>query len=770
MAVDNSDEILNTLRELLRAIRNGSIAGSGFYGDKKKTHKEIINNANKDPVKAAADRLRIEVAMKEGTKAIKEATKQQTINNNDMKVAGALFQNAVSKLSLKSFDELPKRINELTKDYAFNFQSTSDVQKALNKYTQENIEELKALHAEYVSGTVTQERMNEISDKLTKTWGDWHSVAVKSQRQLEEEALALKRAVLTDAKAIEDAAARTEAMSKAATYAEVALGYLGAQFIEATLAAGKFAVDIGPLYKDMKLLGMSAEELAALQNQNIQGIKGAGISLYDFDDRLKSGAFDLLQFTGSLPEGAKLTAGLFHSFRMLSNQTDKELSASLKQSATIFKEMHDTVGTTAEQFQHLTQALESNQDIQVNMYRLNSTERAQTLTRLQQQNQELRNLGLMDDEAKSVIATFAELGAEGPKERRKKAAQLMAVGGALGMGSQARQLATMIQAGDTSSPEFVRLSQEIQKRAQAQYANVKGTAGEFAQYELTNKIPQLLGQRGPIAALATRQGMAVGAAEQAKAVQHATGATVNGVPQPTWTEKARDVLIKSVTGIEGILRGLFGTGLAGVIGTVWAFFKGKAFLSRMLGAGGAVTEGGVTLGGGVAAGGVAATAATVGSVIAAVASTGTALYSLVQAVRGKDASNWVSELDKKYLDLGGMMTNALSAVFGPKVTSPDTFRNYSKDSQVADMLEKYKADQAKGDQADMKDLMEKMDALVTTMAIADKRDPAKAVENLHKTIKDQHQETKQMTQEQTDVIKKGKEARLIKSGPVGATT
>lgn len=68
-------------------------------------------------------------------------------------------------------------------------------------------------------------------------------------------------------------------------------------------------------------------------------------------------------------------------------------------------------------------------------------------------------------------------------------------------------------------------------------------------------------------------------------------------------------------------------------------------------------------------------------------------------------------------------------------------------------------------------MLDQLDALTIQMAKMNGKDPAKAVEELHKTIKKQHQENKEMTQEQTDAVKK-KVVQTKSSGvtPVGKTS
>ncbi len=115
-----------------------------------------------------------------------------------------------------------------------------------------------------------------------------------------------------------------------------------------------------------------------------------------------------------------------------------------------------------------------------------------------------------------------------------------------------------------------------------------------------------------------------------------------------------------------------------------------------------------------------------------------------------------------------MIGGVANKIFGPDLKMQTTYKNYNKDSQITDLMAQYNKDLDKGDKVDADALYKKMDELVTAMAIADGRDPAKAIESLHKTIKNQHQENKAMTQEQIDATKGQTDVRLVKSNRIAS--
>lgn len=745
MADIDQRELVHTMQELIRAIRDNSLS-SGY--SKTKTNAEKFKEQAKDPIKDAADTQRVEKAMKEGTKALKDAFKNQEHYGRDMKLAGSFFQAAVGKLSTKAFDELPKRISKLTQDINLQFQTKADIDKALNRYSEQNIDAAKKLHDKFITLTAGTKKYNETLSMMTKVWGADISELARTKQELIKTGEDLGKAVRKETLAIEQAATNATVASKTGTVLAEILIYAGKQMLDATVASAKFGVEILPLAKDMKFLGMSADELGQIQNKNFQAIQQLKGGFTEFDSIIIKGAVDLAAFTGNLKDGAIIVGDAFRNFRMLSSQA-KDQDKFIDETKKVFQFMHETVGTTAQQFQELTSQLMNNTDVQVNMYRLNERQRTQAFQELLQQNALLKTYGLLEPEAQAVVQTFAQIGAQGPKERLKQAAQLQAVGGALGLGRETAQLAAYIRSGDTNNPEAIKLAHIIQQRAQQQYANAKakGIGAELQQYALTNNLPgvqQILGQRGPIANLGTREG-------------------VKSPPPPVLTEeqakdKAKDdarrkTAVKTVVTISDQIKGV--QVILGVIATTLALPTFTGLLKKMFTGG--LGKFGSLLGGGAAAEGAAGGAVSVGGIAAAASSVGTlAAVGLTSYGITRLLTDTIPKMLGADQGLGELIGGKVADWFGPKINSPMTFKDYSKDAQVASLLEKYNEDEKKGDENDMGKLMSAMKELVKNLAIADKRDPDKAIEALHRTIKLQHQENKELTQEQTDAVKKTK--------------
>src|SRR5665213_3656446 len=257
--------------------------------------------------------------------------------------------------------------------------------------------------------------------------------------------------------------------------------------------------------------------------------------------------------------------------------------------------------------------------------------------------------------------------------------------------------------------------------------------------------------------------MATSAADQANAVQHATGIAQPGATQSVWDQKSRDTLITSVVGTEDVLKGVFGSGLVGIISTVASFIIGKGMLSKMLGGAGKLAtlgEGAVGVGGAATVGGVAAAAGTV----ATLAAVGLASYGITTLL-----TDTIPKMLGAKKGLGEAIGGKIADWVGPKITDSKTPALH-KDIIVANMA-KDRAALQKGnlDAEQQKATLDALDNLTRELAVMNKKDPTKAVEELHKTLKQHHQEDKQQTQEQTDAIKKTKAVVMKPSSstPVG---
>jgi hypothetical protein len=397
--------------------------------------------------------------------------------------------------------------------------------------------------------------------------------------------------------------------------------------------------------------------------------------------------------------------------------------------------MHDTVGETVGKFMQMNGQLMSNQSIQTVMYRLNENRRTQTMLQLDETAAYLRTQGLLSHETTQVITEFARLSAQGPKQRLQESAQLRAVGGALGLHGTNR-LSQMLLLGQTSSPEFAKLALGLQKQLHREYAAAIGTPQEFVQYALTNLpgVQAILGQNGPLAASATRRGMA----QPKLATDIAAAISKNGPPKPWWGTVETAVLT-----IEQHLQAFLGKDLIGTLlggAALWPY--AKSILNK-LGIG-------KSTGGAADAADATATDAATGELAIDTGAVGAAAAGGVVAIGSAAAVGVAWALDHYFphnplAQMGG----DLSRMFSPsgKTPHPGLLQTHN------DLLKKYEQNEQKGVRdttATQQALMKQLDAVTKAIAALVGQNPTHAIDRLHQTIKTQHLEETKLAHEQLD--------------------
>ena len=726
-------QTINQLSQTLQTLSN-SIMSSTLI--KPKTHTALQKEAHVDPAREMADRQRIEKALKEGTKALKDTFKSQERYGTDMKITGELFKDAVSKISLKAFDQLPKHLSEIT---GKQFESMSQVYAALHKftnYTKDNIKAARQLHERMISLNSNMADYDQ-QYKLLQVQIEKTGVSIEDLKDSDEALLAEGMLLGVGFNKLTHQMHGTITSSSRFKSALLALGAIlveaGVKALDALQAAWQMGVQFKHLAVQAPLLAMSFKDLAQIQNENLQGVRSSGISLGQFNTMLHHGAWGLLQFTGTLPEGTKLVAQTFHNFRMLSANTNIQNSW-MNQTIDVFKLMHITVGETAEQFMQMNSQLLSSQSIETIMYRLNESRRTQTMLEIDKTASYLRTQGLLQHETNQVIAKFAELGAQGPQQRLKEAMQLRAVGGALQLHGTYK-LSQMLMLGQVTSREFAKLALSVQKQLHEKYVHAYNTPEEYAQFKLTSLpgVQAIMTQHGPLAQSAIRRGMA----------QPTTSLTSTGIistlknigPQKTWWN---DILIH-VVGIDQALKSFFGKNIITTLlslGGAWTI--GKALLSK-LGIGKGVA-GDAAAGTAEGAGGLGL--AEVGMAGAEIGISGIAGYKLGQLLNseyhispklGNLAYNWSHKNQ-------GTPGHVVSILLLKK--HEQLMKKYENDAQQG----------MKSTNKTQEDLMNKLHVLTLEIAKMTGQNPTQAINQLHQTIKNEFREEHKLSQQQIDLF------------------
>lgn len=252
--------------------------------------------------------------------------------------------------------------------------------------------------------------------------------------------------------------------------------FVGEQYITSARAAAKFGTTIDSVGKqlfDAALVGMDYEELAKTQNEQIQAIHSSGMSINEFNNNLRHSAQELIGYTGSLKDGAKIYASSLGTFRSLSSNTNLQsgfIEGQFKQ----YERLHNVLGVTADQFQDLNASFLNSSNVQAQFYKSSEQQRVATLKGMQLQYEKLRIDGLTNEEAQKVVESLSELSGKKAKDRYKEAAQIQATLGIIGMGGEGKRVAEIIRKGAAATDEERAYVATVQTKAQRTYASKYG--------------------------------------------------------------------------------------------------------------------------------------------------------------------------------------------------------------------------------------------------------------------------------------------------------
>lgn len=632
-------QLLNQTIAALNANMFGSPGGRpGLLGGNSRPGQGVnsAGDPHKDAIKLAAATTLLEKRMKENTDTMKYLVKNQTENMKNLNqytaVAGKYFENTLQKFSAKQLDsEIPKQLTALLSN-AINSGLIEPLKSyeavlRLNKRVQtDNIDAAirytEQLNALETSTESTAEKVADVRDALEKTgWtvDDLNEALKKcggSTDKLKED-MGKVSATMAEAAVNEE---RMSIASKAATKALTVLGSAlvagGALYLNTARSAAQYGTTFTNVIESAKnasLAGLNPGDLARLQHDQHQALNASNVSMETFQKQLVAGSWDLLQFTGNLGDGAKLTASFLGTFRSLSADTSKQ-DAFLKDQAQTFKTLNRTFSVTTEEFTSLNTMLMQSNDVQTSMYKLNQSQRVVAFKDLQQSYARLRSYGLLDEQAKKVTETLASLTGGKAQTRIEQAAKFQAVAGALGFGKEGAEAAAIIQRGARGQGDRARLAEitaKVQRGISGRVSGAYGggvTAGlgtELSVDSLTSIISNLLGPEAATAALATSKGRQMTGAQQAALANTSFAGSstfetdslkhLMGIQDAVNTQGGNIVKTILLSAGAGALGGLVSKGAGGLLG------KAVGGAGGLLGAG-AATAGGMALGGTIAAG------------------------------------------------------------------------------------------------------------------------------------------------------------------------
>lgn len=734
------------------------------------------SDAERNTIKAIATNTLLNATMKSNTDTVKYLIKDSKKNITDLgrytQMSAMYFKAAIKDFSVKQLDNvLPKKLNTYLEAHIKNgivpqLKSFEDVVKLQKRANLQNIDAALKLVREYGNATTSIARQQHIRETIEQQTGfnltELGVAARDDGKALKEHAGEISKGMAEFAAKMHQAEENWNKITKAGEILAGIAVLLGVDLYKAAIAAQQYGTEVTlKTIPQAALAGMTAEELIKTQNENIQAIHSSGITFDGFNRKLDDGASSLLLYTGSLQEGAKVTANIFGTFRKLSADGSKMEGFQAEQNA-LFKSMNRTLGVTAEQFTQMNDELTNNTAVQAQMYKVSSAQRLNLLKGMQLQVQQLALDGLTVEQSKKLVESLAEITGGKAKDRFKEAAQVQGVLGALGLGKEGQRAADIIRKGQRATPQELKELADIQATAQrsvsSQYAG-GNQAKEFQLDALTDVISKFLGPNSAGAQVATSQGKAVDT--QTAAVLGQTNALMGlskeNQDRVLLGEKTIQVVEAGFKGVLTALKDLIALMIGGkLLGGIKDLFK--------FGAGGAEGLGGLGSAGGAALASTVATAATAALAAGAVATAG---YSLYKAIKGEDASNFISNLDDKYLGLGSKITDGFEAMHDFFAGSPNN---------PANATDQYKASKIAQDKADIKALetgpQDENTALqIATLTEEVKKLSALQAKHLEETKKqtqkivEGNQQAAAQADDQTKATKEIKETRTSQRAP-----
>jgi hypothetical protein len=637
---DGLENKINLLAEAITALNTNMFGTMGIRPG-------AINNPHSTPFGALGSKgisdqgaTRAEVIKQTATSALLNRTLNQTDNTlkslikeykksvSDLAyhstLSAKLFEEGTKHLSAKEMNEkVPKHLRSMLEPvFGKNselMQSLTDYQGVINLLTTvsyDNVQEARKYFKAYHDGQSTIEEtekaLTDLNFSVETLKEDFNSGGRLLDDRIKKTNTALAQLGTTAGRAAHFSGKFAEAIKVAGVIAYAALG--------AELDTAKAAMQYGTNFTSGEFLtaasiGMSGPELAKLQHEHIQAIRSSGMGFGGFDSMIRRGAYDMFAYTGSLQEGAKVTANMFDTFRSLSDST-RDQNSFIQQQQLLFEQMNRTVGITGEQFAALNKHILDNSDVQAQMFKVSKEQRLQIQQGLIEGTKVLMTAGLSEQQAERVQDNVQKLLGAGAQTRIQEAAKIQGYGGALGLGPLASQIAQYVRMGQFAPKAKLDADIAQAQRILHQRYLQAGTnlAAQMPLDILSKALAGLgVGSEGAGVALGYSRGKALSASQQASIeTSKALGTTNKYLGTALLRLNQLKEVINSGDGkiVKAIadLGVLFGAGKLGNFAIGKIANKGGGWLARFMGgdlgeaaegaegiagAGGAVAEGGL---------------------------------------------------------------------------------------------------------------------------------------------------------------------------------
>lgn len=379
-----------------------------------------------------------------------------------------------------------------------------------------------------------------------------------------------------------------------------------------------FAAGLELVDKDVRLYGIKAQERSEIARKNMELMSSSGIRMQ---------AADATAFHDSMVD-AKNAAGM-----------------------------------APEEFQNAMSEILQSEEVRTQLKMATSElERRTIVDGIAAQLAQNKAMGMTTTEATAAAKALGKLAGEKPLDRLKKAAKLRAYGAAMGMGAEGNRLADLTmkkKRTPAEEAEYKRIGSQLSE--QYTQAGADGNLGaEIFATQLADKLglEQMLGPNSPFnTTLAAAAAPLQSAADSFSKTPDALS-KVFAEAEQAFSSLAKNDIISGLGRIGGALVG--GKGLSVAKG----LFTASRAAPALVGAGATAAEAG-GIGTAAATGAAGIGAGAIASIVAAVAASGTDLYSGYKFAKGEDASNWISDGFDKLTDGWNMFEALDKAVGGP---------------------------------------------------------------------------------------------------------
>lgn len=523
------------------------------------------------------------------------------------KLSSSLFKDATSKMGLDEMENFRKKlIDELQQS---NTRTVKSLSRSINSFESavkiqddiarksSNLDEFKKLYKQIKDSQiiVNGRKIDIVSDAAKQTISDLGfdlTDLSKSINLIEREIVETSKIlgnvstgfIKVDGKVTKLIENLEEKGRSLASFGSLfaPLMVFGKSILEAGDAAAKFGTQTN--MQQAMFMGMNSSELTQIQAQNKQSLLSTGMSYEQYNDTLKSGQSELLKYTSSLKDANALHADMITIQQRVGGAYNGSADF-LDQQKKRFIEFNRTFSTTDDQFMSMNKHLVGSSAIQGQLLKMDIRKRSLAHLEMQSTMKQLQMYGLMQDEALGAIDTLSEIGNMNPKDRWKMAGKLQASAGAVGMGNEGAELATLMRrrfSKEGDQARAVELAKTIQGGITAKYDQL-GPMADFYLGSLTEGLDPILKMGEKL--------------ELAKGQEAKENAPAGGITKEDFQQNL-DIARESYQYIKGALISPVGAATIAMAGSVKDIIKllvaGK-FMGNMPSLGGA---------GGVGAGGI----------------------------------------------------------------------------------------------------------------------------------------------------------------------